>query len=327
VNTKGLSFIQSLVFFGLTLANSVQAQSNPWPNKPIRMIIGSPAGSGTDAVSRMVGNKVSEALGQVFIMENKAGAGGQIATELISKGVPDGYTLISISSAHASQAATLKNLPYDPVDGLTWISTVGVYPFLLAVSADASVQSIPDLIKKAKADPGSVTYTTSGVGSALHLVGELLAAETDTKMTHIPFPAGGGFGYTDILAGRIDMMINIPGLIVPYVRANKLKAIAVTSAQRYDTLPNVPTLSEYIPGFEVISWLGIAAPPGIPTEVVKKINSAIKVALASKELQAQMQKAGVQPQSTTPEEFHTIVEKGIEKYKKIAESRHIEIQP
>jgi len=172
-----------------------------------------------------------------------------------------------------------------------------------------------------------VTYTTSGVGSALHLVGELLAAETDTKMTHIPFPAGGGFGYTDILAGRIDMMINIPGLIVPYVRANKLKAIAVTSAQRYDTLPNVPTLSEYIPGFEVISWLGIAAPPGIATEVVKKINSAIKVALASKELQAQMQKAGVQPQSTTPEEFHTIVEKGIEKYKKIAESRHIEIQP
>jgi len=327
VNTNGLSFIQSLVFFGLTLANSVQAQSNPWPNKPIRMIIGSPAGSGTDAVSRMVGNKVSEALGQVFIMENKAGAGGQIATELISKGVPDGYTLISISSAHASQAATLKNLPYDPVDGLTWISTVGVYPFLLAVSADASVQSIPDLIKKAKADPGSVTYTTSGVGSALHLVGELLAAETDTKMTHIPFPAGGGFGYTDILAGRIDMMINIPGLIVPYVRANKLKAIAVTSAQRYDTLPNVPTLSEYIPGFEVISWLGIAAPPGIPIEVVKKINSAIKVALASKELQAQMQKAGVQPQSTTPEEFHTIVEKGIEKYKKIAESRHIEIQP
>ncbi len=327
MNTNGLSFIKSLVFFGLTLANSVQAQSNPWPNKPIRMIIGSPAGSGTDAVSRMVGNKVSEALGQVFIMENKAGAGGQIATELISKGVPDGYTLISISSAHASQAATLKNLPYDPVDGLTWISTVGVYPFLLAVSADASVQSIPDLIKKAKADPGSVTYTTSGVGSALHLVGELLAAETDTKMTHIPFPAGGGFGYTDILAGRIDMMINIPGLIVPYVRANKLKAIAVTSAQRYDTLPNVPTLSEYIPGFEVISWLGIAAPPGIPTEVVKKINSAIKVALASKELQAQMQKAGVQPQSTTPEEFHTIVEKGIEKYKKIAESRHIEIQP
>ena len=327
MNTNGLSFIQSLVFFGLTLANSVQAQSNPWPNKPIRMIIGSPAGSGTDAVSRMVGNKVSEALGQVFIMENKAGAGGQIATELISKGVPDGYTLISISSAHASQAATLKNLPYDPVDGLTWISTVGVYPFLLAVSADASVQSIPDLIKKAKADPGSVTYTTSGVGSALHLVGELLAAETDTKMTHIPFPAGGGFGYTDILAGRIDMMINIPGLIVPYVRANKLKAIAVTSAQRYDTLPNVPTLSEYIPGFEVISWLGIAAPPGIPIEVVKKINSAIKVALASKELQAQMQKAGVQPQSTTPEEFHTIVEKGIEKYKKIAESRHIEIQP
>ena len=327
MNTNGLSFIQSLVFFGLTLANSVQAQSNPWPNKPIRMIIGSPAGSGTDAVSRMVGNKVSEALGQVFIMENKAGAGGQIATELISKGVPDGYTLISISSAHASQAATLKNLPYDPVDGLTWISTVGVYPFLLAVSADASVQSIPDLIKKAKADPGSVTYTTSGVGSALHLVGELLAAETDTKMTHIPFPAGGGFGYTDILAGRIDMMINIPGLIVPYVRANKLKAIAVTSAQRYDTLPNVPTLSEYIPGFEVISWLGIAAPPGIPTEVVKKINSAIKVALSSKELQAQMQKAGVQPQSTTPEEFHTIVEKGIEKYKKIAESRHIEIQP
>jgi tripartite-type tricarboxylate transporter receptor subunit TctC len=322
-----LNFMKSWVLLGLIMVNGLHAQGLPYPSKPVRLLIGSPAGSGTDSVSRMVGSKVSDALGQVFIMENKAGAGGQIAADMISKGVPDGYTLISISSSHASQAATLKSLPYDPVEGLTWISTVGVYPFLLAVSADANVQSIPDLIKKAKADPGAVTFTSSGVGSALHLVGELLAAESDTKMTHIPFPAGGGFGYTDILAGRIDMMVNIPGLIVPYVRANKLRAIAVTSAQRYETLPNVPTLSEYIPGFEVISWLGFAAPPGTPTEIVKKINAAIKVALANKELQAQMQKAGVQPQSTTPEEFQAIVQKGIEKYKKIAQSRHIEIQP
>jgi tripartite-type tricarboxylate transporter receptor subunit TctC len=234
---------------------------------------------------------------------------------------------MAISSAHASQAATLKNLPYDPIEGLAWISTVGIYPFLLAVSADSPIQSIPDLIKKANADQGSVTYTTSGVGSALHLVGELLAAETDTKFTHVPFPGGGGFGYTDILAGRIDMMINIPGLIVPYVRSNKLRAIAVTSPQRFEALPTVPTLSEFVPGLEVISWLGYAAPPATPAEIIKKINAAIKVALASKELQAQMLKAGVTPQSTTPEEFHSIVEKGVAKYKKIAESRHIEIQP
>jgi hypothetical protein len=303
------------------------AQTNSWPNKPIKLLVGSPAGSGTDAVSRLVATKVSDVLGQVFVVENKAGAGGQIAAELTSKAPADGYTLISISSAHASQAATLKSLPYDPVEGLAWISTVGVYPFLLAVSQDSGIQSVADLIKKAKANPGGVSYTSSGVGSALHLMGELLAAQTDTQMTHIPFPAGGGFGYTDILAGRIDMMINIPGLIVPYVRANKLRAIAVTSPDRYETLPTVPTLSETIPGLEVISWLGYAAPPGTPADIVKKINAAIRTALLNKELQAQMQKAGVRPQANSPEEFHALVEKGIAKYKAIAQSQKIEIQP
>jgi len=309
------------------IAPCIQAQTNLWPNKPIRLLVGSPAGSGTDAVSRLVATKVSEALGQVFVVENKVGAGGQIAAELTSKAAPDGYTLISISSAHASQAATLKSLPYDPVDGLSWISTVGVYPFLLAVSQESNILTMADLIKKAKLNPGSVSYTSSGVGSALHLMGELLAAQSDTQMTHVPFPAGGGFGYTDILAGRIDMMINIPGLIVPYVRANKLRAIAVTSPERYETLPNVPTLSETIPGLEVISWLGYAAPPGTPSEIVKKINAAIRTALSNKELQAQMQKAGVRPQANSPEEFHTLVEKGIVKYRAIAQSRKIEIQP
>ena len=320
----------SIFFIFLALnffAQLSHAQTTQWPSKPIKLLVGSPAGSGTDAVSRLVAVKVGEVLGQVLVVENKVGAGGQIAAEVTSKAAADGYTLISISSAHASQAATLKSLPYDPVEGLSWISTVAVYPLILAVSQESNTMTITDLIKKAKNNPGSVSYTSSGVGSALHLMGELLAAQSDTQMTHIPFPAGGGFGYTDILAGRIDMMINIPGLIVPYVRANKLRAIAVTSPERYETLPNVPTLSETIPGLEVISWLGYACPPATPSEIVKKINTAIRTALSNKDLQAQMQKAGVRPQANSPEEFHALVEKGIAKYRAIAQSRNIEIQP
>ena len=315
----------SLVYL-LSLASIANAQTAQWPNKPIKILVGSQAGTGTDAMTRLVAAKVSEVLGQTIFIENKLGAGGQMAADQVSKGTPDGYTLISISSAHASQAATLKTVPFDPVDGLTWISTVAVYPLVIAVAHDSPITSLQDMVRKAKAAPGTMSYATSGIGSALHLVGEWLATEADIQLTHIPFPAGGGFGYTDVMAGRVNTMINIPSLIVPNVRANKMRALAVTSAERFAPMPNVPTLNEVIPGLEVESWLGFAAPAGTPMDIVRKMNAAMKTALDNKELQAQMQKAGVQPQWSSPEAFRSIVEKGIVRYRSIARSKNIELQ-
>ena len=302
------------------------AQSGPWPNRPVRLLVGSPAGSGTDLVARAVATRMGEPLGQPVITENRMGAGGQIATELIAKATPDGYMLLALSSAHASQAATLKSLPYDPLDGLRWVSTVGVYPLIIATAADSPIRDLDDLIRRARQAPGSISYSTSGIGSALHLIGEWLGAATGTQLTHVPYPAGGGFGYTDLIAGRIQLMINIPGLIVPNIRAGKLRALAVSSPTRYDVLPDVPTLSEIAPGLEIISWLGIVAPPATPPEVVGKINAAIRAAIAQPELQEQLRKAGVQPQTNSPEEFRALVADSIDLYRKIARSRGIELQ-
>ncbi len=318
-------WLASLALAGLSGKLGAQTPS-AWPNRPVRMLVGSPAGSGTDLVARAVAAKVGDALGQVMITENRMGAGGQIATEVISKGTPDGYTLLALSSAHASQAATLKSLPYDPVDGLRWISTVGVYPLIIATAQDSPIRDLDDLIRRARQSPGSISYSTSGIGSALHLIGEWLAAATNTQLTHVPYPAGGGFGYTDLVAGRIQLMINIPGLIVPNIRAGKLRALAVSSPQRYEVLPDVPTLSEVAPGLEIISWLGIVAPPATPPEVVARLNAAVRTAIANPELQEQLRKSGVTPSANSPDEFRALVVDSIERYRKIARSRGIELQ-
>jgi len=310
----------------LTIPSAASAQSGPWPNRPVRLLVGSPAGSGTDLVARAVAARVGDALGQPVITENRMGAGGQIATEVISKAVPDGSTFLALSSAHASQAATLKSLPYDPLDGLRWVSTVGVYPLIIATAADSPIRDLDDLIRRARQAPGSISYSTSGIGSALHLIGEWLGAATGTQLTHVPYPAGGGFGYTDLIAGRIQLMINIPGLIVPNIRAGKLRALAVSSPTRYDVLPDVPTLSEIAPGLEIISWLGIVAPPATPPDIVARLNAAIRAAIAQPELQEQLRKAGVQPQANSPDEFRSLVAESIELYRKIARSRGIELQ-
>ena len=311
----------------IALPLRARAQSNsPWPNRPVRLLVGSPAGSGTDLVARAVAAKMGEALGQIVVIENRVGAAGQIATEVISKGTPDGYSLLALSSQHASQAATLKSLPYDPLDGLRWVSTVGVYPLIIATAQDSPIRDIQDVIRRARAAPGSISYSTSGIGSALHLIGEWLAAATSTQLTHVPYPAGGGFGYTDLLAGRIQLMINIPGFIVPNVRAGKLRALAVSSAQRYEVLPEVPTLSEVAPGLEIISWLGIVAPPATPPDIVARANAAIRTALAHPDLQEQLRKSGVTPQANSPDEFRALVADSIELYRRIARSRNIELQ-
>lgn len=308
------------------IAPGAAAQSAAWPNRPVRLLVGSPAGSGTDLVARAVAARMGEPLGQPLVTENRMGAGGQIATEVISKATPDGYMLLALSSAHASQAATLKSLPYDPIDGLRWVSTVGVYPLIIATAADSPIRDLDDLIRRARQSPGSISYSTSGIGSALHLIGEWLGAATGTQLTHVPYPAGGGFGYTDLIAGRIQLMINIPGLIVPNIRAGKLRAIAVSSPKRYDVLPDVPTLSEIAPGLEIISWLGIVAPPATPPDIVTKINAAVRSAIAQPELQEQLRKAGVTPQANSPDEFRAVVAESIDLYRKIARSRGIELQ-
>lgn len=308
------------------IATGSLAQGSTWPNRPVRLLVGSPAGSGTDLVARAVAARLGEPLGQPLITENRMGAGGQIATEVISKATPDGYMLLALSSAHASQAATLKSLPYDPIDGLRWVSTVGVYPLIIATAADSPIRDLDDLIRRARQSPGSISYSTSGIGSALHLIGEWLGAATGTQLTHVPYPAGGGFGYTDLVAGRIQLMINIPGLIVPNIRAGKLRALAVSSPKRYEVLPDVPTLSEIAPGLEIISWLGIVAPPATPPDIVTRVNSAVRSAIAQPELQEQLRKAGVTPQANSPDEFRTLVADSIDLYRKIARSRDIELQ-
>jgi tripartite-type tricarboxylate transporter receptor subunit TctC len=302
------------------------AQSAKASSKPLRLIVGASAGAANDVIARLVAVKLGEALGRVVIVENRLGNGGQLAATIVSGSAPDGSTLVLVSSAHASQAATLKSVPFEPISGLTWISTLVTYPFVIAVGANSPIRDIPDLIRRAKAAPGRISYSSAGVGSTLHLAAEWLSAAAGIQLNHVPYQGGGAAAYSDVVTGRLDLIWNLPGFLVPYIRAGNLRALAVTSGERYGFLPDVPALAETVPDVRVTSWLGAAAAPGTSAETVRTFSAAFKQVLAQKDLQQQLAQIGMQPRSSTPDEFRTLVEGDIAKFRAIAQSRHIAIE-
>ncbi len=310
----------SFVFLSVFAA---AAAAQAYPDRPVRIVVGFPPGGSSDTVARVVAQHLSPLLGQPVVVENKPGAGGVIGSDAVAKAPPDGYTLLLATAGHSTAAAIMQKLPFDAVKDFAWITTVTTYPFAIATASDSSIKSLEDLIAKAKTAPGKITYSSAGVGTSHHLLGEWLSSLAGIEMNHIPFK-GGTSPLTEVLAGRVDVMVETMTLVLPHLKSGKLRGLAVTSPEPKDYLPDVPPASNTVPGLVFQSWLGIAAPAGTPDPIVQRLNSDLKKALSEPEVQKRLAALGGGAAPVTPDEMRRQVEAEVERWKKLVESRGIQ---
>ena len=261
------------------LASGIARANTDWPNRPVKYIVVFPAGGPTDTLSRIVCQQLSEFTGQQFIIENKAGSGGNVGTDAIAKSTPDGYTIGLYTIASQAIAPTLyAKLPFDPSKDFTGIAMLWSVPNLLMTRLDLQAKTIPELIALARANPGKLSFASSGAGTSPHLSGELFKQLAQVNILHVPYK-GSAPAHQDLLAGQVDMMFdNIPGPLA-LMRAGKVRGLGVTSAKRHPSVPDLPTLGEFLPGFDITSWGGICGPAGLPPAMVEKLSALCRRAL------------------------------------------------
>lgn len=320
-------FVRFIVALGLWCAGSTLAHAvDPaWPNKPIRLLVGFAPGGGSDIVARLIAKPLGERLGQSIVVENKPGAGGNIATESVIRAPADGYTLLLVPSGHASGAAMKKSLPFDPVKDLAWIGTITTYPLAFTVAPQSPIQSYADLLRRAKAEPGKFTYSSVGVGTAMHLVAELAFGEAGVNITHVPFKGGTG-PLTELLAGRVDVMVDTMTLTAALLKDQRVRALAVTSPVGQSPIPKVPSIAEQFPQVVFESWLGLAAPANTPTAVVERINRELKAVLAQEDVRQKLIDFGGSPKIGTPQDFRDRVDRDITSLRKVVIDKRIEME-
>ena len=275
--------------------SGVARAADDWPNKPVRYVNVFPPGGPTDTLSRIVCNELAELTGQQFIVENKAGSGGNIGTDVIAKSAPDGYTIGLYTVASQSIAPTLyAKLSFDVEKDFTPIAMLWSVCNMLMVRLDLPVKTVPDLIALAKANPGKYSFASSGAGTTPHITGELFKQLAQVNLLHVPYK-GSAPAWQDLLAGQVDIMFdNIPGPLA-MMRGGKVRGLAVTSPQRHPAVPDIPTMSEFLPGFEMISWGGICGPAGLPPAMVEKCAALTRKALESDAVKAAYDKQGATP--------------------------------
>ena len=315
-----------LAAFTLPLASRLALAQAGYPDRPVTIIVPFAAGGNTDAFARLVGEKLDVAMGQRFIVDNKAGAGGNLGVGQLARAEPDGYTLgMGTVSTHAINPTLYKNLPYDPATAFAPISLFVTLPNVLAVNPSIEASTVPELIELLKANPDKYTFASSGVGTSTHLAGELFMAKTGTKMSHVPYKSSGQV-MLDVVAGHVDMAFdNIP-TVAQQASAGKVKALAVTSLERAPLLPDVPPMAEFLPGFEATSWHGLFAPAGTPPAIVNKLSSEIQKIMHDPEMQAKFQGMGAKPIGSTPEEFAQFITAEREKWATVIKDANITIE-
>lgn len=301
------------------------AWAQGYPERPVRIIVGFAPGGSPDTVARLLAQQLGAAFGQPVLVENKPGAGGMIASDYVSKSPPDGHTLVLVTGAHSTQAAIMKQLPYEPVSGLGWISSVVRYPFLVVTHPQSPYKSLADVVARAKAAPGVVNYGSAGLGTSHHMLAEWLASETGIDIMHIPFKAGPSTVF-ELMAGRVDFMFETIVVTLPQVKAGKLRAIAVTTSEPLSALPEVPPVSRTVPQLVFQSWLALAAAPGTPAPIVERLNRELRRVLGQPEVQKRFADLGGQASPSSPDEMRAQVSAEVERWKALVKSRGIERQ-
>lgn len=295
-----------LVAVLLGLCGTSWAQT--FPDRPIRLVVGFPPGGGSDAIARVVGPALAQELRVAVVVDNRAGAGGVIATEQVARSAPDGYTLQLATAGSYTIAPSLRKLAYDPARDLEAVALLVKYPNLLVVSATAGINTVLELVAQAKAQPGKLNFASSGAGTIPHLAFEYLNAQSGIQLAHIPYK-GNAPAVTDLLAGVVPLMIGDPGPLLPHVAAGKLKVLGVTSKARSPLFPQIPSIAEEgIPGYDVSLWLGVTGPAGMPRDVVALLSAAIARVMAREDVAARVAANGMEVAFGGPPVFVRLLE-------------------
>jgi tripartite-type tricarboxylate transporter receptor subunit TctC len=300
------------------------AWAQTYPARPVRIVVGLTAGSASDIVARLVGQWLSERLGQQFIVENRPGAGTNIAAEAVVRAAPDGYTLLLTASPNAINASLYDKLNFNFIRDIAPVAAISREPNVVLVNPSVPTRTVPEFIAYAKANPGRLNMASAGNGTTSHLAGELFKMMTGVNMLHVPYR--GGTALTDLLAGQVQVFF--PPMVVPIaqVKAGKLRALAVTTATRSEALPDVPTVGEFVPGYEASVWFGLGAPNGTPAEIIDKLNQETSAALADPKIKGRLAESGGKALAGSPADFGKFIADETEKWGKVVRAANIKAE-
>jgi tripartite-type tricarboxylate transporter receptor subunit TctC len=299
------------------------ARAQSYPARPVRIVVGFAAGGTGDILVRLIGQRLSERLGQTFVVDNRPGGGGNISTEVVVRAPPDGYTLLQVGTSHAINT-TLYKLDFDLIRDIVPVAGIARAHLVMLVHPSFPARTVPEFIAHAKANPGKINMASAGSGSSPRLAGELFKLMTGIDMVHVPY-RGGAPAMSDLIAGQVQVMFsNLPA--VEYIRAGKLRALAVTTATRSDELAEVPTVGEFVPGYEASAWYGIGAPKGTPAEIVETLNKETNAALADPMIKARLADFGGRALVGSPADFGRLIVEETEKWAKVVKFANIKVE-
>src|SRR5262245_20712574 len=292
------------------------AQAQAYPARPVRIVVGFPAGGGSDITARLMGQRLSERLGQPFVVENRPGAATNIATEAVVRAPADGYTLLLFGSSSAINATFYDKLPFNLIRDIAAIAGINRVPYVMVVNPSVPAKSVPEFVTYAKANPGKINMASSGNGSVQHVSGELFKMMTGISMVHVPY-RGAAPALTDLISGQVQVMFDAMSSSIEHIRAGKLRALAITTGTRSEALPDLPTVSDFVPGYETSSWSGIGAQKKTPIEIIDKLNEEINAALADPKIKARLDELGTVPMPMSPADFGGLIAESVEKWGKV----------
>ena len=313
-----------LAMIGLSTAASIGSVSAAdYPTRPVKWVVGYPPGGATDIIARLIGQRLSEKLGQQFVIENKPGAGNNIATESVINAEPDGYTVLLVNPANYINATLYANLKFNVVRDIAPVASFNRVPNVMTVNKDVAAKNVAEFIAYAKANPGKVNMASSGNGTSVHLSGEMFMAMTGVKMQHVPY-RGAAPAITDMLGGQVQVIFDNMPSIIQHIRSGSLRALAVTTAEPSAQLPDVPTVAATVPGYEASALFGMGAPKNTPKEIIAKLNKEINEVLAEPTIKARLVDLGGDPLIGTPEAFGAMIVAETDKWKRVIEEAKVE---
>jgi tripartite-type tricarboxylate transporter receptor subunit TctC len=309
-------FLQIAASSGLLAAAPHIGRAQTYPTRPVRIVVGYPAGGVSDIYARLIGQWLSDRMGQVFLIENRPGAAGMIGAETVVRSAPDGHTLLLTGANDAYNEFIYRDVKFNYLRDIAPVANIAVSTCIMAVNPSLPTRTVPEFIAYARANPGRINFASAGIGVAQHLTGELFKMATGVNMVHVPY-RGGAPAIADLVAGQVQVMFEFMATTREHVRSGALRALGVTSATRSTALPEVPAVSEFVPGFEATFWQGVAAPRDTPTEIVRRLNLEVNAALADTKMKIRIAELGAEPIPGSPNEFAKAIAADTEKWGKV----------